>query len=99
MNDSVAASARFAIAEWIDRGEEMTSAEFRRCLERVLPYSDDEATIIFNSATAEQQLALPGTLIPNGCVSCVWSVALRKPALWNHPLSITVLHRIQHDFG
>jgi hypothetical protein len=61
------AAAQFAIAEWTDRGDEMSSAEFRRCMELVLPYSDEEATTIFNSATAEQQRGLPWVLIPHGC--------------------------------
>lgn len=59
--------ARLAIAEYWDRGADMSAAEFCHCVATILNYSDDEATIVVNDATPEQRSALPGMLIPHGC--------------------------------
>jgi len=36
-------NARLAIAEWTDRGDEMSLAEFRHCIRTVLAHSDEQA--------------------------------------------------------
>ncbi len=67
MPGDIETRARFAIAEWTDCGDEMSAEEFRRCVALVLAYSDDEAAVIVNHASAAQRDALPGVLVPHGC--------------------------------
>jgi hypothetical protein len=67
MHDDRQTRARFAIADYTDRGADMSAEEFRRCVAIVLAYSDDEATTLVNHASSEQLAALPGELIPHGC--------------------------------
>lgn len=65
--DEIETQARFSIAEWTDRGSDMSPAEFRRCVATVLRHSDYEAAMIVNSSPNEQVDWLPGDLIPHGC--------------------------------
>jgi hypothetical protein len=65
--ETIEKQARFAMVEWMDRGSEMSQAEFRRCVATVLCCSDHEASVIVNHSSRELVDSLPGELIPHGC--------------------------------